>query len=374
MPGTSTPTGPQVDDFDVIAPFREAVARLTSGHFSDPSPRPDPIPHVRRTGVRQDECAIAQRFRYTRCVSLDRRNVVRYGMDHPPNHYSIDSELPEPSQTRRSEWSPMYSPRRHWRSVLMTGAWLTAMLFAPELLAQANKFLPKDEGRHFADERIIWNDPLRPGTSPAFIPKIVLDRVALEDLPLLSPYREDLMLQAEFRQSGRGHGDRPYPVCGAPRHFQLEPAKKEHQRILEEIALEWEPSILVGRIVAQEEGWNILHGALVLNTVRISETLQGNEGLLTAMTIRFASNGADFTAAGIRWCSKVFPGAYSPQLDDDVLLIGSNTPASGIFNHERYFRVREGVIELQPYSDIRDNRARPLAEFVDLVRRARENP
>lgn len=250
---------------------------------------------------------------------------------------------------------------------------LLNLLVALQVEGQSAEKLSSDEGRRFAQRHIIWEDPSVQITA-AFIPQAVLEKVAIEDLPLERFAKESLALEALFRETGVGHQDKPYPPCGEPRHFSFTPLKEEEKRSLEAIALDWDPSVVVVRVNGQEVGWNTLEGGRTLNRGIIEEVVRSKEGMEKGREIRFFTPSADFLAAGIRWCSSLFPQAHRTEIGDYLLLIGwHESRIKGIFTVGRYFPIVGGMVGLQPYNDIRDNRERPLAELIGTIRQ-RESP
>jgi hypothetical protein len=221
----------------------------------------------------------------------------------------------------------------------------------------------------FAERRLVWNDPVLRGVA-AFIPQEVLDRVAIEEIPVDRREQESLKVQFRHRREGIGPMGKPFPDCDPSEHFRYELRPEDKPRPLEEIALEGDPTVVTVRVEHQEIGWNIRKGVLTLNKARVVEIIRSKESLQAGTEISFFTFGGDFVAAGVRFCSDAFKDAHLPGPGDQVLLIGWKDPANGIFGAKNFFLIDNGVLLPQPYRDIKGNRQRPLAEFIESLRLA----
>ncbi|MEP7011477.1 MAG: hypothetical protein ABJC13_14240 [Acidobacteriota bacterium] len=215
-----------------------------------------------------------------------------------------------------------------------------------------------------SSEGILWLDPNQ--ESAWFIPEVLIAAYPLTELPFSADQREVLRARIEnwppksnrpFNSSGKvslctdsGSVQFPYPI---PEATDLEGMIADSQ------------VTFVGTVESEEPGWDAWRRVVATRlVVRVERTIKPIS--LASDEVSVVLSGGSMTVQGKKICTDQNPWFHQPRPGERILILGSFGPSGlhWVIAPRSFFVIRDGQIEPQPYSYLRDRRPRNLEEIL----------
>lgn len=230
--------------------------------------------------------------------------------------------------------------------------------------------------------RMVWHQGWDGQPIATFVPRGVMERTALESLPLDKSARVGLRRQTtdsrELRASLKANRGIELPECELPPGGPPMSVSEELGTPLDEWITTRDELSVLGSVVAVVDGWiTATNQAAQLVYVQVDSVLynDGERHVAEGALVSFLQYAGDFEVYGERICTQPYPDQYLAREGDMLLLSGTPRPHDTIaMSASVVFPVLERMIYPVPNGNVPWTEPFPISELRDgIAARARSD-